>query len=217
MSLLVVFIHDLLAFDEVESKIYNTVIEEKQSEDFLKKSALKIMFNLFVINYLEEKRRSKTKLMRLHIYLEMKYLMKDFKLHKLNFKKTEADKNELLGKIKGGLDNGLVQYLDQLDKFNKDRVSGDHVANFLRDSNNMCKELNAKLIKLYNLQLVLRENKSLDNLRETDEIYCCKANFYEEVIEYHRNQNIYSSEGEYDLGMESEMNDEESESIYNTE
>ena len=202
MSILVVFINDLISFDDIETRIYNSVIEEQSSDVEMKDYATKILFNLFLTRYLTKNRSSKTRLMRFNLHVELLHLVKIFKLHRMDYKKNETSNNEYLYKIKHNLDVSIGNFNSTTKKYIKDNMLKTDIRNLLRDSNNMLKDFTIKAVQLNNLQLIFNEKEYLKNLNKVDEVLDCNAYYKEEVLYYHNN--IKNKQNNYDNTFDSD-------------
>ncbi len=77
--MLVVFLSNSLNFDELETHIYSTIIEEKKNPGSLKQSACDLITGILKYNYMRKIDSEKTHLLRLYLWIELKYNAKKFK------------------------------------------------------------------------------------------------------------------------------------------
>lgn len=185
ISLLVVFLNSKISFDEVESHIYNSVMEEKTNDDELKLIAGKLLFRGFLYNYLHQKRNKQTKLYRMYLTIDMAYKAKEFKLFRMNHKKPEPDINEILGKIKYNFDNTVVPLRQSMEVYNRERLLTDQSHNYLKDSTTYCESLVKQSTQIINLLKVLNNGNFLDGLKDIDQVYDNQATITEEIVKYH--------------------------------
>lgn len=83
ISLLVVFLNNLISFDEVENHIYNSILENQDDNKKLKKLASELILKGLLISYLKAHKRESTRVTRVGMLLDMAYDSKEFKIFKM--------------------------------------------------------------------------------------------------------------------------------------
>lgn len=201
ISLLVVFFNSKLAFDEVESHIYNSVIISNSDDKELEQRGGRLLFMVFQYNYLKSQRKAQSRKYRLYIRTELNYKAMEFKIFRMENKKSKFDINDILGKIKFNYENCIVPLKKTMETYNKERVVSDHSHNYLKDSVSLCSDLLKESTQLVNLLKVLNTGSCLDNLGSVSEVYSNHATITEEIVQYHKFKNIEKMELETEGSM----------------
>jgi hypothetical protein len=80
LSLLVVFMNEMVQFDDVEKQVFNQVLEESNSMKSFKKDACNLIIHAFKYNYYRKKMAKESALYRFYLlYIEMRFLSREFK------------------------------------------------------------------------------------------------------------------------------------------
>lgn len=131
------------------------------------------------------KRKSSTKLFRINLTLEMAYKAREFKILRMDYKKSDDDINDILNKIKYNYDSTIVPLKQSLEAYNKDRVLTDNSHNYIAESTSTCESLIKQSSQMVNLIKVLNEGQYLKDLYSINQLYDSKATIIEEIAKYH--------------------------------
>lgn len=184
VSVLIVFINDFFSFDEVENKLFNIVLQESKENTNLKKAAGKIIFNLMLYNFLLNKRNKTTKYYRFKMLIEQIFLIKNFKLVRLDYSKNCFTESDYLLKIKINISGGLLAMDKSINALIEDGYIFQNIKNKMIENSEMLDTIISSTNRISNLQLVLNDKKKFKNLDKIEDLVDIEADFSEEVIIY---------------------------------
>lgn len=186
VSVLVVFINDFFSFDDVENKLFNIVLQESKDKSVINKVAGKIIFNLMLYNFLLNRRAKKTKYYRFKMLIEQIFLIKNFKLVRLEHSKTIVTEADYLLKIKSNISGGLLVMNKSINALIEDGYLFKNLKNQITENSEELDKIIKNTNKLNNMQLVLNDRSKLKNISKVDEILDIEADFTEEIMIYNR-------------------------------
>lgn len=143
-----------------------------------------MIYNSFLFNYLNNRRKDNTKIMRLKILIDLEYDKNQFKIDRLSKRRIETDINELLDDIKFKFEESLVPFKKRLELFNKERIYNDHSLSILKDSSSLCEDVIVRNRRVLNMLKAFNSQVFLGKFSYFDQIYSCDSTFPEEVSEY---------------------------------
>jgi len=123
LSSIIVFLSNFIAFDDIERYVYNSVVKEKSNSVMLKRKASVLVGKLIRYNYLRKTQNETSAGYRLHIWIDMQYDTKTFKMLRVGSRKAQVDLGALMENIDDQMKIGVDPLRDALNVYNKNRNS----------------------------------------------------------------------------------------------
>ena len=122
LSLLVVFTNNSINLDNIERHVYIKVMDGKSDPNYMRREASKLIGTVLRYNYLRKIHEDDgNTLLRLFLWIEMKYDSKRFKIRRITSKRQERNIDELLGEFSYQLDYELKPFKDKLIEYNREK------------------------------------------------------------------------------------------------
>jgi hypothetical protein len=208
LSLLIVFLNNQISFDELEKRVYETVMEESFNPLRLKKEGLNLISNVLKYSYLRNKNNPDSGFYRLFLLIEMKYSANSFKNIRISTRRTDIDIDKILRNIRTNFQTGIVPFKTALDNFNKLKMMDDNTMYNLKDSRDLSEKLSKNSIQMWNLLNVLNKGEKLEGLKKIEDVYSYRANIVDEIIQHHDQEKfvekiVYADDNSYDESYDS--------------
>ena len=189
-------------------------MDEELKEEYLKKHAIKIIWNFIKLYYLKTHHRNESNMIRMFINLNLKYMTKNFKIQrlygKINIRKCmskELDLDEILNKIKRDITLGLDPLKDGLEEYYLKTIKKDDFNN-LKESTQLIDAFLKNSKQMWNLVRILKHDKYLEGLTSINEVYDSQVNLLEEVIHFHNLREAKTNGYKVVISEQSSQNEE---------
>jgi hypothetical protein len=108
--------------DNIERHVYIKVMDGKSDPNYMRREASKLIGTVLRYNYLRKIHEDDgNTLLRLFLWIEMKYDSKRFKIRRITSKRHERNIDELLGEFSYQLDYELKPFKDKLIEYNREK------------------------------------------------------------------------------------------------
>lgn len=192
ISMLVVFLNNLISFDEVEKVIFNSIVKDNNQTNnnqiFINNK--KIILKVLLLRYLLEKKRETSKGKIISLLNEILHDLKIYKIEKIKSFDPILDVDYLVEKIKNIYDLGFGKLNNELGLFKKKKEIFEK-SKKNQNNNRLVKKMLVKSVQMVNILKVLSEDKYLPNLKSIDEVYDNHSDLTREIILYNKYRKKY--------------------------